>query len=62
LRYCLKDTAAGQALELLGTYGVPKGLLMPLDNVEDGGGVEATRDTWRKQRAGVRHHSSAQTA
>lgn len=50
------DETLDKALELLETYGIPKGLLMPLENVEDGGGVEATGDIWLKQKGGVKHH------
>ncbi|KAH9311059.1 hypothetical protein KI387_026094, partial [Taxus chinensis] len=51
------EEAFDKGLELLETYGIPKGILMPLQNrVEEGGGVEATADIWLKQKSPCKHH------
>ncbi|GLJ25787.1 hypothetical protein SUGI_0493760 [Cryptomeria japonica] len=50
------EGALNRGLELMETYGIPKGILMPLQStVEEGGGVEATGDIWLKQKSTVKH-------
>ncbi|GLJ25786.1 hypothetical protein SUGI_0493750 [Cryptomeria japonica] len=50
------EGALDRGLEILETYVIPKGILMPLQSsVEEGDGVEATGDIWLKQKSAVKH-------